>query len=118
LTGPVLAAGVLVGAVPRLVALEGGFPASSSEAASDAAANQIMLRLSDPGNRTWVLESSTSLEAADWVAIGPWKPHNGRLAGGLPLDRAAGARFFRFVDDRSVTPAAGTLANALRLPAA
>ncbi len=118
LTGLVLAAGVFGGAVSRLAAVDGGFPAASTEAVVDMAAGQIMLRLSDPANRTWVLESSASMAAADWVAIGTWKPHNGRLAGGLPLDRAAGARFFRFVHDPAVVPVASTLANALRLPAA
>lgn len=73
------------------------------------------LEFTDPGNHSWILESSTNL--TDWTVSDTCKVHNGRFAISVPRANASTARFYR----ATYNPAAQTVStveNALTLPAA
>lgn len=92
---------------------EGASPASLGIAPGPGT-NFISIRITDPGNHVWVLQSSTNL--ANWAEVAALKLHNGSFRHGIP-PAAPPNVLFRAVYDpaRQTIPSAVT--NALLLPA-
>jgi cytochrome c peroxidase len=67
--------------------------------------------LTDPGNHTWKLQSSTDLSV--WADVATWKIHNGHFRHGTSTP----GLFFRAVFDPAAQTGTSTVANALLLPA-
>jgi cytochrome c peroxidase len=97
-------------------AAQAQLPAGSSLTISaGAAAGTGRVRLSDPGNHTWVLQRSTDL--ANWTNVEVLKVHNGAFhRNALPVPEAPGT-FLRVAYDSAQQTAQSTLASALNLPA-
>lgn len=72
----------------------------------------LLLELADPGNHTWMLQSSDSL--GGWTNHGSHRVFNGLLR--VPVAHDGPRRLFRFNSD-AATPVPSTAAAALTLPA-
>ncbi|KAF0179775.1 MAG: cytochrome c peroxidase [Limisphaerales bacterium] len=92
---------------------EGASPASLGIAPGPGT-NFVSVRITDPGNHVWVLQSSTNL--TNWAEVAALKLHNGSFRHGIP-PAAPPNVLFRAVYDpaRQTIPSAVT--NALLLPA-
>ncbi len=92
---------------------EGASPASLGIAPGPGT-NFVSVRITDPGNHVWVLQSSTNL--TNWAEVTALKLHNGSFQHGIP-PAAPPNVLFRAVYDpaRQTIPSAVT--NALLLPA-
>jgi len=88
-------------------------PASSLGITPGTGANIATVKLTDPGNYVWVLQSSTNLTT--WTEVAALKLHNGSFQQGI-LPSATPGLMFRAVYDpaRQTIPSAVT--NALLLP--
>lgn len=76
--------------------------------------NFATVRIADPGNHVWVLQSSANL--TNWSEVAALKLHNGSFSRGVPAGAAPG-QFFRAVFDPARQTFASHVTNALLLPA-
>jgi cytochrome c peroxidase len=106
-----------------VVAIASGQVASINPLSPEATRLQIhsgeespFLRVSDPGNHRWMLQSSTDL--THWTTDGPsYRVFNGELTLPLPAPEAATPRkYFRLNPDLAAA-VPSSAARALRLPA-
>lgn len=87
-------------------------PAEQATTRATPAPGGLLLELADPGNHTWMLQSSDSLGA--WTNHGSHRVFNGLLR--LPVAHDGPRRLYRFSSD-AATPVPSTAAAALDLPA-
>ena len=91
-------------------------PVSSSvQIAPAAAGNTTSVTVADPGNRVWILQTSSNL--ASWSEAVAVKIHNGSFRNPFTRDPAVPAQFFRAFYDAARQDILSTVANALTIPA-
>ena len=75
--------------------------------------NVVTVKITDPGNYVWLLQSSTNL--TNWIEISALKLHNGSFARGIP-PVATPNLSFRAIFDPAQQTIPSALTNALLLP--
>ncbi len=107
-----------VGAVALTVwvgAASGQLPSAATLGiASGSGTNLASVKISDPGNYVWLLQSSTNLTT--WTEVAALKLHNGSFARGIPAVTGPGLMFRALFDPTRQTIPSDTT-NALLLPA-
>lgn len=86
-------------------------PAEEAVTRATPAPGGLRLELADPGNHTWMLQSSDTL--GNWTNHGSHRVFNGRLQ--IEVSHDGPRRLFRFNSD-AATPVPSTAAAALTLP--
>lgn len=89
-------------------------PTASLAIAPGAGTNLISVRITDPGNYVWLLQSSTNLTS--WTEVAALKLHNGSFSRGIAPVAAPGL-MFRAVYEPARQTIASEVTNALLLPA-
>ena len=100
-----------------VVCTSGGWASAASPATVSLATggtNGVTVRIADPGNHVWVLQSSATL--TNWSEVAALKLHNGSFTRSLPASAGPG-QFFRAVFDPARQTIASHVTNALLLPA-
>jgi cytochrome c peroxidase len=87
-------------------------PADEAAVHCTPASGGLLLEIADPGNHTWMLQSSDTL--GGWTNHTSYRVFNGVLR--VPVDHDGPRRLFRFNSD-TATPVPSTAAAALTLPA-
>src|SRR5439155_1713152 len=81
--------------------------------AAETTANSANVALTDPGDHTWVLQSSSNLST--WTNMETLKVHNGRFQRNASWNAGTPGLFYRAVYNPSAQTLTSTLANALLL---
>jgi cytochrome c peroxidase len=110
---PGIVAAALLG-LPSTLPADNLPPSGSLQLMRDSAHNTLIVKLSNPGNQSWVLQSSPDL--ANWSDFQVWKVFNGSFSHSFDISSGSGGEFFRAVYDPSRQTITDTLQNALLLP--
>ena len=89
-------------------------PSASLQVTPGSRRNAGTVRVSDPGNHVWVLQSSSDF--ANWREVKRFKIHNGSARRGFGRGTSTGQEFFRAVCNPEQQEIASTVDNALNLP--
>ena len=94
--------------------LQAQFPSNALMTLVPTAGSAMSLELRDPGDRVWILQSSS--DWINWAEAGAWKVHNGSFRQTL-AHGTNGHLFYRAMFDATRQEVQSTVANALLLPA-
>lgn len=113
--GAVLAGLALAFAACEGLALDSLEPVVRVDIALEAGSAASRLTIHNPGNHTWIVETSSDLST--WTTIDTLKVHNGWFQRSYDSDPLAAGRFYRARYDPAQQGLMSTLATALLLPA-
>lgn len=90
-------------------------PSSSVQIVPGTGGNMVSVRIADPGNHVWILQSSSDFTS--WTEAGAIKIHNGSFQRGFARDATRPNQFFRAFYDAARQDVLSTSESALLLSA-
>ena len=110
-----IVAALLTAFIVRVAVADSGLPPSSTlQIAPGAGAIVASVKINDPYNHVWVLQSSSDLQT--WSEIEALKIHNGSFSRSSFRDATTPGLFFRALFDSTRQDVLSTVESALRLP--